>query len=325
MNERGFATKGHKGNRVSLWLLCSFVANFSFFLSPPVSASPPKFVDISARVDKSEITIGDRLRYEIQITYPDSGRIELPSVLGNLGAFEVKDYQTEMGKAAGNRAVSLHVFSLSTFTVGTYTLPPQRIEYRAGKDTTPMVLYTQPTEIHVKRTSPETVKDIADIADVVEIPRGFPWGLAALGSILLALIGFFLWRKLRSGMPAELEKPRLPPYEEAKQRLAVIDVVQLLRQNRAREFAFQLSEIFRNYVGRRYGVDALESTTDEFMEKAAKLPLAANRKIWMGQFCESLDTVKFATSGILETEAERLVSETLEFLEETKPAPEPEK
>jgi hypothetical protein len=285
---------------------------------------------VTAKVDRSQITIGDRIQYEIDVTYPATGHVELPAVLGNLGDFEVKDYKTEYGNAADGRATAKYLFTISTFTVGAYTLPPQRIEYREANDTSTLVLYTEPTEIKVIRTSPETEKDIADIADVVNIPEPTPWGAIGLGLAMLFLIGFFIWRKRRSKQSQLTATLLLPPYEEALKRLRDLRGARLLgpsqdpaSQNQAREFAFALSEILRNYVGRRYGIEALESTTEEFLEKAKLLPLTSHLRDWLRAFCESLDPLKYATAGVAESEGDRLMLGVEEFAEQTKPAPQP--
>ncbi len=277
-------------------------------------------VDVTARVDRSEITIGDRIQYEIDITYPTIGHVELPEVLGNLGAFEVKDYHVQTGSAKDGRSTVAYIFTLSTFTVGPYTLPPQRVEYREANDTAGLAFYTQPTEIKVKRTSAETVKDIADIADVAALPEPPPWGLIGLGFIVLATIAFFLWRRMQAKRALlSAEPPPLPPYEEAVKRLKELREANLPGQNQSREFAFTLSEILRNYVGRRYGIEALESTTWEFLDKVKALPLSVIQQDWLRTFCDSLDPLKYATVGILEVEAERLIREMEDFAERTKP------
>lgn len=296
-----------------------------FLLTAAVSAAPA--IDITAKVDRSEITIGDRILYEIDVTYPSTGHVELPAVLGNLGAFEVKDYHVQTRTEKDGRSTVAHLFTISTFTVGGYALPPQRVEYyEAGAggqpsaliDTT--VLYTQPTEIKVKRTSPENEKDIADIADVTPVSEPVPWGVIALAAIALALIGYFLWkRKVKA--TGGTEEPMLPPYEEAVKRLRE------LREGSGplspREFAFALSEILRNYVGRRYGIEALESTTHEFLKKAEALPLSSLQQDWLREFCGSLDPMKYATAELLPSEAGRLIQEMEGFAEQTKPAPQP--
>lgn len=298
-------------------------------------------LDISSQVDRSEITIGDRIIYEIRVAYPGEGRIELPSVLGNLGSFEVKDYQASEPKEAGKLKIQTWRFDLSTFTVGTYMIPPQAVVYLppgavmpvdpgAPADTSaataraggprPLVFSTQPIEIKVARTSAENVMDIADLAPLAGVPEDRPWVLIGLGAAaLLVLAGFLLWRLRRKAAVAEAAKPLLPPFEEAMERLSGLDAAGLVRQNRARELCFELSEILRKYVSRRYAVDALESTTTEFLALVPKLPAPAERRQWIGAFCEHTDLVKFANAPLLESDGRDLADGLKEFLKATRP------
>jgi hypothetical protein len=284
-----------------------------------VAPSAPASLDISSQVDRSEITIGDRIQYEIKVVYPKNGRVELPSVLGNLGSFEVKDYQASDPKEAGQLLIQTWRFDLSTFTVGKYTIPPQQVAYRQGDDTTAAVWFTQPIEINVIRTSPETVKDIADIAPLAEVKAGTPWLAIGLGAAALLALAVFIWRKTRRKKPAAAAKAALPPFEEAMAQLAGIRDLALIRQNRAREFCFVLSEAQRRYISRRYGTDAMESTTSEFIEKIRKLPVTAAQKQWLAKTSEDADLVKFANAALLESDAGAMLAQTEEFLRQTKP------
>jgi hypothetical protein len=276
-------------------------------------------LDISSQVDRSEITIGDRIQYEIKVVFPADGKVELPSVLGNLGAFEVKDYQVSDPKPAGSLQIQTWHFNLSTFTVGKYTLPPQQVAYRRGDDTTATVYFTQPIEINVVRSSPETVKDIADLAPMAEVKGGQPWLAYGLGALALLALAVLLWKRLRRRAAPAAAKPALPPFEEAMEKLNGIKNLVLIRQNRAREFCFVLSELLRRYISRRYGIDALESTTAEFLESVAKLPITKSQKEWLASFCESTDLVKYADGALLESDAEALIKRTSEFLSHTRP------
>lgn len=277
-------------------------------------------LDISSQVDRSEITIGDRIHYEIKVVFPKEGSLELPSVLGNLGAFEVKDYQAPDPKDAGNLKIQTWRFDLSTFTVGKYTLPPQQILYREGKDTAATAYFTQPIEINVKRTSAETVKDIADIAPLAPMAAGTPWLLYGLGGAAVLIVALIVWRFLRKKAPPRATvKPALPPFEEALAALAGIKDGALIRQNRAREYCFILSEALRRYLSRRYGIDALESTTAEFLDKARALPVTSAQKEWLAKFCEQTDLVKFANALLLESDASAMLARTEDFFRQTKP------
>lgn len=281
--------------------------------------SAPASLDISSQVDRSEITIGDRIRYEIKVVYPKDGRVELPSVLGNLGSFEVKDYQASDPKEAGGLLIQTWHFDLSTFTVGKYTIPPQQVAYRQGQDTAATVFFTQPIEINVIRTSPETVKDIADIAPLAEVKAAPPWLAIGLGAALLLAMAVFIWRRTRRKKPEAAAKPALPPFEEAMAHLAGIKDLTLIRQNRAREFCFILSEAQRRYISRRYGTDAMESTTSEFVAKIRKLPVTTAQRQWLAKTSEDADLVKFANAALLESDAAAMLAQTEEFLRQTRP------
>ena len=277
-------------------------------------------LDISSQVDRSEITIGDRIQYEIRVVHPKDGRVELPSVIGNLGSFEVKDYHVSEPKPADKLQIQTWHFTLSTFTVGKYTIPPQLVIYHAGHgDTNAVIYYTQPIEINVVRSSPETVKDIADIAGLADADEGPPWLAYGLGVALLLGAGGFLWSRRRRALATPANKPILPPFEEAMERLGELKKTNFVRQNRTREFAFNISEVLRRYVSRRFGVEALESTTTEFLELLPKLPLTAAQKQWLASFCESLDLVKFANSPLLESDAGEWLAHLEQFLRQTRP------
>jgi hypothetical protein len=276
-------------------------------------------LDISSKVDRSEITIGDHIRYEIKVAYPKDGRVELPSVLGNLGSFEVKDYQVSEPEEQGGLTVQTWHFDISTYTVGKYTLPPQVIAFRHGTDTAAAVFYTQPIEINVIRTSPETVKDIADIASLAEVKTGIPWLLYGLGAAILLAAAVFVWKRFRKKAAPAAAKPALPPFEEAMAKLAGVKDLALIRQNRAREFCFVLSEALRRYLDRRYGISSLESTTSEFLEQSRTLPVTAAQKQWLADFCDKTDPVKFANAALLESDAAALIAKVEEFLKQTKP------
>ncbi len=289
---------------------------------PVVAANqsqPTPSLDISSQVDRSEITIGDRIQYEIKVVYPNQGHVELPSVLGNLGAFEVKEYQVSEPKPAGKLQIQTWHFNLSTFTVGKYTLPPQQVAYRNGTDTAATVFFTQPIEINVIRTSPETVKDIADIAPLAKVPGGKPWLLYALGGLLLLALGLIVWKRIRKNTSVKLEKAPLPPFEEAMEKLAGLKNLALLKENQAGEFCFQLSELLRRFISRRFGIDALESTTSEFLEDVRKLPITRSQKEWLEKFCAATDLVKFADAPLTVNEAESWIQQTEDFLQQTKP------
>lgn len=289
-------------------------------------------IDVTARIDRAEVNVGDRVRYEITVVHPADGTVELPALRGNTGNFDVLGHEARTDSASGNRASVTHVLTLAAFVPGDDSLPPQRVEFRRrGDDTAAAVLYTPPTAVRVARVSVDG-DTLEDITGVERLPRGVPWGLLLLLSA--AGIALLAWRLRKKTPPRPRPEasappvPVVPPDEEALEALRTLEQAGWREQPRA--FAFGLSEILRRYLGRRYGIDALEATTGELLERARALPLPGgtaggdiNGHEWLRACCTELDTVKFAAGTVADDDAGRWLRGARAFVEVTRPAPDP--
>ncbi len=297
------------------WLLC-------LLLSPLLFAEGDSTVVVESQVDKSEMTIGDKLNYQIKVSYPEGGHVELPSVLGNLGAFEVKDYNVSEPKKENGKISQSWNFILSTFTVGQYTLPPQVVEFYPENDTAKWTTYSEPINIVVERTTAETVKEIADITDIVSMPAPSRiWLYISLALVVLIALLLLIWildkKKKQAAKP-----PRLSPNEEASKALSQLASLELLAGGNHKEYCFKLSEIIRRFLSRRFEVDALESTTEEFLELLPKLPITSAHKDMLKEFCEITDPVKFAHQSLEQNTGDKLLDNIRDVVEQNKPSPE---
>src|SRR5690606_35648135 len=126
-------------------------------------------------------------------------------------------------------------------------------------------------------TGTEGAKDIADIRDAERLPRGFPWGLPLLLAALAALWYALRRRKLRPKATFAPKAPAATPDETALARLHELETSALP----SRAFAFVLWDIVRGYLAARVGVDALEATPGEVMERVEPLPLPEGRMEWL--------------------------------------------
>ncbi|MGH8016577.1 MAG: hypothetical protein ACREBV_10320, partial [Candidatus Zixiibacteriota bacterium] len=82
-------------------------------------------IQIETSVDKAEVYIGDLVNYSITVTYDSTIELLPPPLGANLGAFDVKDYETDVTtKIPDGRLKSQSHFVLSTFTTGDYIIPP---------------------------------------------------------------------------------------------------------------------------------------------------------------------------------------------------------
>jgi hypothetical protein len=283
----------------------------------------PGDVDLSARVEPSQILVGEPIRYLITVTRPVRMRAELPAVRGNTGRLDVEGYRVSTGTAPDGRVQETHTLSLTAWMAGDDTLPSQRVEVRSEGDTNATVFYTPPTAITVRATAPQDPKAaIADIRDRERLPKPFPWGLPLLAAAMAALwYAIRRYRRRPKPAPAPLPAPTIAPEEKTLARLRELEQAALP----PREFAFALSEILRAWLSDRFAVDALEATTEELRERVKPLRLSSEHDVWLREFCESLDRVKFADATFAAGEGVRRINETREFVHETAATLEPAK
>ena len=142
--------------------------------------------------------------------------------------------------------------------------------------------------------------------------------MALTGLVILVLL-YFLWCKWKS-RPFSLNLPPPVPSLTAEQ-LALKELESLknkewLKIGRTQEHFFELSEIFRRYLEKRYQFPAREWTTEEITAHFKYFPsLSDNLKLKARSILTQTDRVKFA-------KAEQAVDEMpsiINFIEEARP------
>ena len=208
-------------------------------------------ISVKSSTTASQIFVGDRFDYEISVNAPESAYVDLPSFVGNLGSFEVKDMQHEELPVAGVKNQKRFVWraTMNTFVAGDFLIAPQEVRAVLGKDT--VVTKTDPVAVKVVTRTDGSEEDILDVEDPLNDPRLPSWLsglLIALGAILLVALGWILHQKFRKKKDA----PRLPPYEEALLALKDLRERQLLVEGNQADYYTALSFIMRRYVERRF-------------------------------------------------------------------------
>lgn len=316
-----------------------FAALSCLLLAPAHSQSDPT-ASVEVEVDRSEITIGDRIEYRIHITYDPGVEIQKPGWGQGLETFQILDFQRGTPEKVGERWETTDVYTLSTFTPEDYILPPVQVPVRLPSGAT-QVLETQPIAVKVSSVLPddETVFEIKDIRNPVAVYSGVDWmRLAVIGGVLLlvAAAALLYWRLKKRPLVQTILPPPRPEHELAFERLrALRDRVEGWGPTPdaplCREYGLELSETLREYLEKRLDILALEMTTEQLADHFKHSPL--DRKKGEGSLDEILlgvlhwtDILKFAKGtdtreNLLSriTEAERLIDGTKRVREEVSP------
>lgn len=185
------------------------------------------------------------------------------------------------------------------------------IAAKPGQLAIPSLAIVDGTGKTLARTNPFTLQVASAIAPSDQKPKdpspprppvmlSFPWIVIA-GLVILALLAIagivyatVRWARRPKAKPAA---PPAPPEksedEIALGALASLEREQLMRKGLYKKHYFQISEVLKAYLGARYRVDAVESTTREMlaMLEHATLPPESLREL-EGMFTK-LDFVKF--------------------------------
>ena len=254
-------------------------------------------IEIVTAVDRAEMYVGDLITYTITIEH-DSAIELLPPPLGaNLGAFDVKDYETDITtRLRGGRIKSENRFVLSTFTTGNYLIPPIPMVFEFP-DGTRKVILSESVLIKVLSLllNTDDSLDIKPLKSQYEFERDytryFIWG--SLAFLIIALAGYLLWRKLRGKGEAEFIDLR-PAWEIAFEKLAILEQKKLIDEEKFKTFYLELTDILRAYLGRMYARNIVDMTTEEFFSIYARIGLPTDAEQELKEYFDHADLVKFA-------------------------------
>lgn len=115
------------------------------------------------------------------------------------------------------------------------------------------------------------------------LPYNWLWRNLIIGAAALAVAGLLAllvrWALRRRAEIAALPPPPVPPIEEAIEALGVLRRMETYRRHGAERHYTELSLLLRRYIGRQYGLNAMEMSEDEMValvrERFRRAPAAS--------------------------------------------------
>jgi hypothetical protein len=299
------------------------VAIIFFCLGSPAQEIRPEVQpSIETSVDRNEITIGDDITYTVTIRYDPSLTIEASTPGMELGQFEIKEVHIGTVERDGDRMVRTDRYILSTYFTGDFTIPPLTVRFRTRSGEVGEAA-TDAMDIHVRSLTPEESQEltIRDIKPPVLVKGKSRWPIIAVSvsvALLLAVVAvWLLFLRRRERVAVSLEPP-LPPHERALVALAALRSHEtLLAERRFKEFSTRLSEILRVYIHGRWGVVALDRTSEEIMSELHGGGIASGVCDRFSEVFSACDLMKFAREETDCENAFRLIDLAVRIVEET--------
>ncbi len=287
---------------------------------------------VSASIDSTMIMLGDQTDMHIQVVCDPTEQVEMPKIGQELieGIEVVRAGKVDTTQTPDGQRQLSQTLTLTSFKDSLYAIPPVAVVN--GKDTfrseAMSLNVVQPFEM-------DTTMAIADIKDREDVPIWW-WGIIRwilLGLLVLTIIGgiaYIVWKYMRK-KEGEDEAPQIPlrPAEEvALEKLQQIEAEKIWQQGEIKLYQTELTDVIREYIGRRFGVMSTEKTSDETLRELRAL-LMENGKWKMDNSHELYDElkstlkladlVKFAKWTTTPDENERSLQTAYRFVKETTP------
>lgn len=165
--------------------------------------------------------------------------------------------------------------------------------------------------------------ELLDIAGPVAIPWDWrAWLAVGLVVLALAALAWWAWRRFRRPPAPAPEAPPLPAHVRA------LDGLEAALQDlpEPERFCTRVSAVLRRYLEERFGLNAPDRTTEEFLAelRAGGGPLSAEQQGLLADFLTRCDLVKFAPGHpATEEELRGLHRAAWRLVRETEPAAAP--
>ncbi len=296
------------------------IAGSAFAADPTAATDAP--VTVQASVDRSQVTIGDPIRYTVAVSAVANTEVIIPVFSGKLGDFTLSDFGELPTRQENGRTITARWYTLSIFETGDHLVPVPKIQYRTPGEG---LREAEGNEVLVGVTSLlEKEKNPADIRDIKppeEVP--FDWRPVGIGAAALIVVG-----ALGTGLFYLLNRPRRqrvlapqPPHEAALAALNRLRTRHLIEEGKFEEYYVQLSAIVRRYLEDGFHLRAPEMTTEEFLSTVTgdKRLAPAHRRL-LAEFLSQADLVKFARHLPTLEDSEGAYGAARRFVDETRPS-----
>lgn len=285
-------------------------------------ATAPAPLEVTSELSQHEVTLGTPFTLTLSVRHDASQRWELAAP-GDLGAFTLLGQQRARTDS-GDEARTTFTLELSLFDLGAQELAGLPFEVTSPQGTG--TWRSEPFQLTGLASLPDQVMEegaelrgFKPAEDVPVFTLRLLW--YALGLLALAVLLWFLYRWWRARPPKAAPPVVLPPLD-VRTRKALLDLraEKLPEAGEQKAFYSRLADILRAYVGERYGVEAMESTTYE-LSAALEETTAPKRIVGATRtMLEEADLVKFAKLQVDPSACDAAIDAALKLVDEAEAA-----
>lgn len=300
------------------------------------SAAPQNSVAVKAAIDSAVVVMGDLNHLRVTVDIPDAYAssaqlVDFPLLSPGTEYMEYKGVDVVASdststRTEGKRRIDFN-FTVQAFVPGTISIPPFAVVAAPGADTA----FSNVVTFKVLPVDVDSLETINPMASIVSpqtkwydyLPDWLLWVAIALALVAAGIWAYMLLRRRKETV--ELRRtPPVPPYELAMSRLSTLRSRNLAESGHEKEYYTELVDILRQYLQGRFGINAMEMTSTQIVKALRSNPETRMTADEMRAVLSIADFVKFAKVRPLPDDNIKAFTRAQDFVEQTKPAPEPE-
>jgi len=305
-----------------------FLLFFAFAFAGWLNAQSIK---VNAVLDSNKIRIGEQTKLDIYLQYDANTQknlsINWPSfedtITGKVEIVSKSAIDSTIPDKNNPGIIQQHQqFIITAFDSGSFLIPS--FKFLINGDTLhPMLTENLLLEVNTVKTDTSEAS-LKDIKAPFEEPFNWKWYLPyaywTLGIVaILCLLIYIIYKLTRKKEEVVLvEKPKVAAHITALSELERIRTESVWKEGKTKEYYSSISDAIRLYIEGRFGVNALELTTDEIVKAFKSQVVDPQSKEKLQQLLVLSDFVKFAKQIPIEQEHSITIQNAFDFVNGTK-------
>ena len=288
-------------------------------------------IKVNAVLDSSKIRIGEQTKLDIYVTYDANAaknlKVDWPSfedtITGKVEIVSRTPIDSTIPDKSDPSLIQQHQqYIVTAFDSGYFAIPPFKF-FVNGDTVNPVLTEALFLEVNTVKTD-TTDKTIKDIKPPFGEPFDWKWYLPLVywggAAVLLIALIVFIIIKLTKKKPETIieRKPDVPPHILALTQLEKVKEESVWKEGKTKEYYSAISDSVRLYIEGRFGIQALELTTDEIVRAFKSQVVDPLSKEKLQQMLVLADFVKFAKQIPVEQEHALALQNAFDFVNGTK-------
>lgn len=275
---------------------------------------------VKTSVDRNDILIGEQVKYNIKASFPSgSYKIDWFTIPDSIAHFEVIDRGTVDSTVENNTTTLQRTITYTSFDSGRWNTPALPINFTSATNK-PVNIFTDSISINVGYSPADSTGQLRDIKPIMEVNvTDYFWYYIAGGVLLLLIIIYLLWRYFKNRKPVVSNKSSRSAYDDAMKALEKLKQYDLNQKEQIKAYHTGLSDIFREYIGRKQNKNLMNSTSSDVLISLSSFSLDSDTVATTASALRTGDAVKFAKyipSAIESEESLENIKRSIQIIEQ---------